>query len=766
MRKIYIKHNPYKIETEIKIDGKPVEGNSELNFGNTRFQEWVERLPELLKEECNTNDFHITFHGTQLDYEDLLSIVEKAKDKGINIECNQIKGKEVEDKQQRIKEVFEKIKKGPFEELKSKDVITAFEKANESEFEVNVVATMSSGKSTLINALLCKNIMPAKNEACTATICKIKDKDEKEFVATARDKNSREIRFCENLTRKEMESLNSNERVSEIYIEGDIPFTSSKDMSLVLVDTPGPNNSRDEKHQETTYRMLSESSKTVVLYVLDATQLATNDANKFLEYVSNSMKVGGKQSKDRFIFVLNKIDLFKKKQDSVTETVDKLKKYLEDKGIENPNIYPVSAQKALDIRTYLREVDNLCEYDSDELEEIEDEIDLYAKKVIRNEEMHLEKYSNLPISVNKKIENELNLAIENDNKYKQALIHTGVRSIEEAINMYVEKYAKTAKIKNIVDTFDSKLDSAKSFENIKKALSENEDKQKEILEQIDIIKNKVNSGEDAKKFIEQIKEIDFKEDIEDAIEMIIQPFQSEVTKLSESADSNKNLDKSEAKDKCTELEEKIIYIQIHLKLELEKLANGYANQIAETLLKEYKEKISLLINEIDSKDSIDIKPLNLIEGDLSNLEDISELISNITKEQQVVIDRIWIKNKNRKWYKLWTLGQEKGHYEDVMGMEEYVEERELIDYYTNPLNKQLVEYREESIKYTKNQIENIKDHFIKEFNKIDEKLIEKLSELEKYNCDKENIENLIEQNENNLNWLENIQSEVNSILEI
>lgn len=37
----------------------------------------------------------------------------------------------------------------------------------------DVVATMSAGKSTLINALLRQKLMPAKQEACTATITEI-----------------------------------------------------------------------------------------------------------------------------------------------------------------------------------------------------------------------------------------------------------------------------------------------------------------------------------------------------------------------------------------------------------------------------------------------------------------------------------------------------------------------------------------------------------------------------------------------------------------
>ncbi|MBR3921763.1 MAG: dynamin family protein, partial [Kiritimatiellae bacterium] len=36
---------------------------------------------------------------------------------------------------------------------------------------------MSSGKSTVVNSLLGMDLMPAKNEACTATIARITDDD-------------------------------------------------------------------------------------------------------------------------------------------------------------------------------------------------------------------------------------------------------------------------------------------------------------------------------------------------------------------------------------------------------------------------------------------------------------------------------------------------------------------------------------------------------------------------------------------------------------
>ena len=41
MREIFIKYNPYKVETFITIDGNPVKKSSVLNKEDRRLQEWI-----------------------------------------------------------------------------------------------------------------------------------------------------------------------------------------------------------------------------------------------------------------------------------------------------------------------------------------------------------------------------------------------------------------------------------------------------------------------------------------------------------------------------------------------------------------------------------------------------------------------------------------------------------------------------------------------------------------------------------------------------
>ena len=63
--------------------------------------------------------------------------------------------------------------------LVSKDFFSKNITINENEiFPMVVMATMSSGKSTLINALLGRQILPSRNEACTAKMYSILDDDQ------------------------------------------------------------------------------------------------------------------------------------------------------------------------------------------------------------------------------------------------------------------------------------------------------------------------------------------------------------------------------------------------------------------------------------------------------------------------------------------------------------------------------------------------------------------------------------------------------------
>ena len=682
------------------------------------------------------------------------AMAKEAEAKGIHIELEHIPAKEIGDKEVAIQEVFDEIQNGPFNELRQPDVIKAFDLAKSKDFEVNVVATMSAGKSTLINSLLRQKLMPAKQEACTATITKIKDNDADCFMAKVYDKDGTLIQTHAELTYETMEQLNANPSVSRIQVEGNIPFVTADDVSLVLVDTPGPNNSRDPEHKAATYRMLSESSKPLVLYIMNATQLAVNDDYNLLSHVAESMKVGGKQSRDRFIFVVNKLDDFKKGEDSVEAAITKVRDYLKDNGIENPNIYPASALTALNIRTILANSDD---DNDDDVYEAKGKV----RKFNRNEEMHFEKYAPLTPSMRGEVEDMLAKAVAEGDDNQQALIHAGIVPIEAAIRMYVQKYAKTAKIKNIVDTFIKKLESTQSFEKTKQEIATNRDEQKEILAQIDVIKKKLASGEDAKKFKTQIEQINYDKEISKLAQSVIVAAQKKITKQLSSTDAK--LSKRDAESICQVFAKFAEGLQAEVQVKLENLISNHVKKNAEDLLEQYKKKIAELAQDV-KVGSVELNPFELMQGDI--ISDTSALISKMTKSEKVKVGEEWIANTDKKWYKPWTWFQEKGHYKEIYEDKEYVDGTELAQKFFAPIQELLYENSESAVEYAKKQTALIKKEFAKKFDELDAVLQSKLKELEICAKDNENIEARIKETQERLDWLEKIQNKVNGILEI
>lgn len=765
MKEMLIKYNPYRLETTILVDGDAPQQKSKLNFADRRLQEWIEELPEIIFEEYRTRQFKITFHGTVLDYEDIESMKNEAKKDGFNIELEHIPAKEVADKENSISEIFDEIQRGPFAELKQPDVVKAFNMAKSSDFEVNVVATMSAGKSTLINSLLRQKLMPAKQEACTATITEIKDTDGDCFVAKVYNANGELIQTYPELTFEIMEKLNGDPNVSKIRAEGNIPFVESEDVSLVLVDTPGPNNSRDPEHKAATYRMLSESSKAVVLYILNATQLAVNDDYNLLSHVADSMRVGGKQSRDRFIFVVNKLDEFKQGEDSVDAALNKVCDYLKDNGIENPNVYPASALTALEIRTLLTEDNNKFDY-------AVGMANLKVQMFNEVEEMHFETKAPLTPSVRGQLEMRLSEARNNGDAKGEALIHCGIVPIEMAIQMYVQKYAKTAKIRNIVDTFSKRLESAKSFETTKKEIAENQDKHKEILANIEKIERKLASGEEAKSFKARIDKINYDSEIKKLANEIVKSAQKKVTEQLASAENR--MDKKEAKQVCERFARFTENLRAEIQVKLEELITNHVTKNANDLLEEYRKKIAELAQDVNIG-GIAIDPFEIMKGSIEGLSDINVIMSEAEKTE-----KNWEVVGNHKEYKevfglrRWlnkkigtSFNVDYDLVDDYDWVEHsYIDGTVLAQRFFAPVQEGLYEYSNAAVAYAKSQTENVKNGFKKKFEELNKVLAQKLDELKAFTKDSEDVAAKIKKAQDNLKWLEDIQVKTKAILDI
>lgn len=213
-------------------------------------------------------------------------------------------------------------------------------------FDVVVIATMSAGKSTVINALLGQELLHSANEATTATITRIHDQDELPFFSgSAYSYQDKLVDEAHQLDAETMRKWNANPEIKLIDIAGNIKALHNSTSDIVIYDTPGPNNSQDGNHEKLTMEVINDGNFGLVLYVLNATQLGVNDDHSLLDKILQSFK---KHQDKEIIFLLNKADMLDaEKGESIEKVLANVKAYLEKIGFEQPVIIPTSANKAL-----------------------------------------------------------------------------------------------------------------------------------------------------------------------------------------------------------------------------------------------------------------------------------------------------------------------------------------------------------------------------------------------------------------------------------
>ncbi|UVI31962.1 dynamin family protein [Paenibacillus spongiae] len=753
MANVSIKYNPYKVESFISLNGREITEDSKLHiYKNERLQVWVEKLGPILEDECNDDAIHITFHGTFLDYEDMKDYFSQIKHSVVTYTLEHIPAKETDDKFRELVLLFDEMQAGPFEDLKDAHITENFKKALGSEFEVSVIATMSSGKSTLINAMLGREFVPAKNEACTATIARIRDQDGMDgYTAKCLDQNGDVVYEEQAVELGDMKRFNEDERISYIEVNGDIPFIQTRNANLILVDTPGPNNSRNSDHRDHTYRIIKNASKPMVLYVLNATQLATNDDSILLGSVAEAMKVGGKQSKDRFLFAVNKIDEYDtERADSIDEALGNIRHYLAQYGIENPNVFPISAEMAKVIRLHLsgqpltrKQEKTLAEYD------------LFTDVP----QMHLTKYAMLPESAKVELAEKARLAKDEGDIYGEALIHTGVPAIEEAINEYLDKYAVTAKIKNAVDTFRKKIEEKQMMDLLLKEIEHNKGERMRITERLQRVEAQLNEGKATERFKQKIQQLAYNKDMSDRIRKI----RSRIDSMLQGKASEK-MTIVEMEQDMSKLIRKIDNLQSDVITELEKLVNEGLRSEAEQLLVEYSGYIQGLMQDKAVKlGKLEVGSEMFLLGEMP---DASELIERHKRTEQEKVGEKWVENEGKRWYKPWTWPQKKGYYREIFEDREYVDGSKVFEEFLKPVRGSFYENIQKANDHMQVESERLKAFFLKELDKLESVIRQKVKELKELAGNNNQLEERIRNDRQKMDWLHAFQMKLDAILEI
>lgn len=809
MINIELKYNAYTRETSFS-DGSRECDDFLLAHEGEELNLWIDRFLTNLIDTYNA-ELSLTFAGIERDCDIVNDAVENYNHNTNSFKIlfsrnvNKSNSNSSKDKIEKLRELYAEMRSEncPFEELRTdKNIEKSFNTALDTEFEIAVVATMSSGKSTLINAMLGTELLPARNEATTATIARIHDEDdEKVFHGIVYDKDDNEITSRESLTLENMNQFNDDPNTARIEIYGNIVGISSQSLKLVLTDTPGPNNSRTDEHKNHTYRLIKDSKyKPMVLYILNGTQLETNDDNSLLTDIANAMRDGGRQASDRFIFVLNKADEFDTENEDVQKYINKTKDYLEKHGIQNPKVFPCSSYVAKLIRLY----QSGKQFTKKERLDLDSKIELFFDDEEENYKgLHFSKMADISESVRSKLEAAETKARSTNDKYTDALIQTGIPAVEGAISEYLEKYAKPQKITEAIHSFLQIIRDLGTEAHETQLLKDNQSKVEETQKAITKIEQVIKNGEKGVELKEKIEAISVEPQIKDAFEKLSgEKLGSFISQVRNKYCSEK-LSEEETKKRINLIQKDLEEFRNKFAIDIENIINDKVGNQAKQYSDEYNSYVSELLGNAFGHE---VKAASVL-GSLANMNLSSDYIDDFefsVKEKtgtQLVEEertRTEMRTKTRtgtrkksgfgaaivrrlgKIFRKDDWGYESYTYtEDVPVQVKYMatverdkyENRQYINFtkmfntvVTPKIDDFSSQARTIATDVAKEEENKLKEAFKISFDELNVAIENKLTELKRTFGDKEAFEKMVAKNEENLLWLDKFKKQLNEAI--
>ena len=287
------------------------------------------------------------------------------------------------------------------------------------QYKIAVVANMSAGKSTFINALFGADVLPTSTKATTdcATYIFSREGIQKRAVIYFSD-GKETIEIKENLADEikqyakkdedcEYDKYKNIEKIELYYPFKCIKADANDELEIIFIDTPGPNSNGTEysqKHKDQTRNVLREAN--LALFLFDYGQAQANLTSDE-QGLWHTIKARCEKDKNfKVLFVLNKIDealddnfrelkkvkdnnelrKLKKEQWFMNEKqrAEEIKEAAKNHGINNADIYPVSSIYKLLCRDESKGYDDerkLQHFKEDYFKEIFDENELEDKLI-------------------------------------------------------------------------------------------------------------------------------------------------------------------------------------------------------------------------------------------------------------------------------------------------------------------------------------------------------------------------------------------------
>jgi GTPase SAR1 family protein len=202
-------------------------------------------------------------------------------------------------------------------------------------------ATISAGKSTLINALVGEELSFAKKAACTATVVNVSSAPLQNRNFNIISNNGMFFNLNEQQVRSFTKTLDK-----PCKIVGHFNSLFGK-IKVTLIDTPGVDSAQNLIHKDIARNELKYVNVDLLLYVIAVENYGATDDHIHLQFIKSQVKY------KKILFIINMMDTCDLEDDSVEEIVNNVARYLRQMGFENPMVCPLSAKAGLLLKKLL-----------------------------------------------------------------------------------------------------------------------------------------------------------------------------------------------------------------------------------------------------------------------------------------------------------------------------------------------------------------------------------------------------------------------------
>ncbi|GHU99571.1 hypothetical protein FACS189483_08980 [Spirochaetia bacterium] len=523
------------------------------NLGNEFFN-------DIAKSMDGIKEIVIDFRGTKLDYGDFLSMVDHYKRQNTDVSFSIgafAELKDMESLYQDIKlfsdEIIETLENASRndalgESLKkeieghNKDLSDKKGELDKNEVNLCFVGTYSSGKSTLINAILGYEILPEALESKTAKMFRItpienyRDSGISFVIGTGNTGRCVELRWDEtdkifrfhtevqeNVIRKTIqECINENKdeplhtqlrriltKLNNLpnypvfgnsaeygdYVNGIIyvsfPVPLCGDVRFTIYDTPGTDSNYTE-HLSILKHALEKQTNSILVFVNRPTKLEGTGNGMLIQLLNDIEKNATKSTIDvgRSLFVINAADEIMKGDEGFNDVkngVIKLQSRSQEESVSEKEENKVKEIPLNDKRLFFisARAAYVARANKNKIAIEDDEEDKrgFLYKLVESKKAGYYRYNNLSLSeyATEQMLEEASQAAEKakDNIDDLFVVNSGLYSLENEIKKYGSKFAMAVKAKSIIEAVQFVID---NFDNKVKALERHKELEKEELE--------------------------------------------------------------------------------------------------------------------------------------------------------------------------------------------------------------------------------------------------------------------------------------------